>query len=499
MNCKIYFILFFLMLLCAISNGAQITVSNGTYFGQQALYIHNSYATLCVLPKLGGRLISFSLRNEPDSETLYTARHNIHFAPDDQWKGSNYGGVSDVDAPGWPGHFWGTPYEVKINRNKGRIALSAQTNDLETTRHLTFLPGSTILQVDIEQTSIASVTKQSAIRLHAEHAVGRAADTNDTIYLRNQKGLVAIPYKPGWENPRFSHENPTEGWMAFVDALSEIAMVRLFKNPDEDIQVLVWHGHNEGGPVRDKLGGFYAADRLFKPTTLSPGASLHAAEEFYIIKGLERIDAVHDYTACAFTMDRDVYAEGMTAHFTVAVGSAKEAGPFYIRFDYGGKEQVKQTHLISPGKTAKISFDAIVTNSTCPLIRIANKTKQIIATISRPIEIDNEGYIAAQKKLNQVQGLYDQILAFNKKEGATNKAPAAAVLVLAEKHLQLMQEKITAGHLAWIEEHSEDIIHELSAVCAGMKNEEETDPSDQKKIQSMLNQLTPPDRPPRSM
>jgi len=261
------------VLSASIGLAAQpIKVREEMLYDRPVKTLDNGLVRVSVTPEIGGRVLVFRL-NDGDRRTLHIARHNIRRKPGERWRGAEYGGLCDVATLDWPGPFWGVGYKIAETQAGGVAALrlSAQASEIGIEREVMLLPNSTICRIGVKQTNLARVPKSMVIRIHGEFALGECADNHDVILFNGPKGLVEIRYRLGWENPRFSFEHPVEGWMAYVDAREKLALVRRFLPVSKDIKVLVWHGHNEGGAVRDEKGGFYAIDRFMEPRPSSQG------------------------------------------------------------------------------------------------------------------------------------------------------------------------------------------------------------------------------------
>ncbi len=486
MNRKNIITLFAVLISFACARADSFSVTDDEYLGRDALLIENSLVTARVIPELGGRVISFRLGGDPDKETLYTARHNLRFDPGEQWLGADYGGICDVGGGGWPGPFWGLKYNVKQEPEQYAVTLSAGADGIEAERTLELIPDSTAIRISVIHTNRTENTLPYSVRTHSELAVGTAADNDDHFFHRDGKGLRHARYRLGWEIPRFTYENPEEGWMAFVDSRQRLALVRLFENADKDIKVLLWRGHNEGGPVRDEKGGFYAADRIFDNVSLAPGETVNAAETFYIIDGLRRVDFVKKFTAGSLTFDRPVYAAGLEGQFAVTIGSAFVAGPYRITMNYANETTEKTLRAFKAGSAESVTFDIQITASTDVEVTVKDILGNIVAQFSRQIKIDNEGYSVARENISAAKQIRQRIIETLTAAQTRDTDRGRAIISLVNTHINSMQQALGIGDIYSINENAETVLKELRTVEKGSASLNEFDPRKQNEIEKLI-------------
>jgi hypothetical protein len=468
---------------------AKTKISAGNVHGRDVKVIENSLVSVAIAPEIGGRILSFKIKHTP-SDTIYVARHNINHNPDDMWSGVDYGGITDVGSTGWPGPFWGANYDIEpLSDHKG-VMLETTQQGINVQRKVTLPEDSTIMKLDIAHTNTLDKPKTMSIRTHAELAVGTCADNSDYIYLKDKEGLKQYHYRLGWEDPRYSYENPVEGWMAHVDSKEKIALIRLFQPVDEDIKVLFWRGHNEGGPVRDKKGGFYALDRFMNNKPVEPGETINATEEFYIIQGLSRVDFVNGYMAGAVELDKLIYGPGQEVNTTVLVGGAKKDGPYKVTISTDlAIIDSKNLPAHQPGQTSSVKFKFYSQGDTDLKVSVLNTDGKQIANAVRKIKVDKQGYQKMLEMIKVAENLRDSITSTIKQKGYSDKDTGEALKELAEIQMQKLENAQRAGNLEFFGIQAEKEIQKMRNIYEGLIEMTDFNNAAQKNIDKLKSQI----------
>jgi len=485
------------VLSASIGLAAQpIKVREEMLYDRPVKTLDNGLVRVSVTPEIGGRVLVFRL-NDGDRRTLHIARHNIRRKPGERWRGAEYGGLCDVATLDWPGPFWGVGYKIAETQAGGVAALrlSAQASEIGIEREVMLLPNSTICRIGVKQTNLARVPKSMVIRIHGEFALGECADNHDVILFNGPKGLVEIRYRLGWENPRFSFEHPVEGWMAYVDAREKLALVRRFLPVSKDIKVLVWHGHNEGGAVRDEKGGFYAIDRFMEPQAVEPGKTITAAEEYAIIDGLPFVDFVAEHVAGAVVLDRGTYGPGQKARATVVIGGGKAGGPYKVAVAAispdGAKAELgaKTVPAHAPGKASSVTFEWAPKASCMLSASVADASGKPLAKATKKVVVDAGAFVKADLVVSKVMEYADQLVAAlaAKRLGSTPQGQAQVALV--RWYENQLRQAMTSGDFAAAETNGRAVIERLKASLAHVKALEAADQGKQAAIPELLGEL----------
>ncbi len=310
----------FLLALIAIgalaepeSSGPRIV--ERTYAGRRrGLAILSDHLEVGVVPALGGRIVELIPRST-GKNTLHAATWNYHLGPGDKWPGAEYGGICDCPTEGWPGDFWGILYNVQPLYETDALGLQAEaeTNGVHIVRQMVVPHGTSKLVVRVRQTNTSDRPKSMVLRLHGEFRIGTQADAQDVIFWKDGDVLRERRYIPGSEAPRLSFDRVTDGWSAMVDTVEREALVHRFLEPPGPSRVFFWSGHPEPPPgTMESTGdtGWYNNERFGPRTTVEPGGSLTAVEEFWALRGLGRVDDCRDEGAAALELPRERFGAG---------------------------------------------------------------------------------------------------------------------------------------------------------------------------------------------
>lgn len=432
--------------------GSLLGAEDATRFGRPVVVVDNGLVELAVTPEIGGRVLAFDLLPEGWS-AIYVARHNIALQPEDQWEGAEYGGISDIGSHGWPGPFWGLEYDVDHDAQDDlALTVSAEADGMMVERTLRLLPESTALQMRVVQTNTSDQPRPMTIRTHSEFALGDRADDVDAYYHQSKDGLTEFPYRLGMENPRLTWDHPVEKWHAVVDREKPFALVRVFEPYLEGTKFLVWHGHNEGGPVRDEKGGFYAIDRFDPERDVPAGESLESLDTFYFVRGLTRVDWVNGLRAGALVQDKSSYGPGETATITVLAGSAVSADLLsaeLILQPEGGKATVslgqKTLAATEPGQSTSVTFSLPVEEAGRWQLTLKDAQGQLVAQAEQPLNLDAENHADAKRLVAEANTYVNAIGGLVAAKGLSDQPMGKAQLELAASRLAGMEKLFNKG------------------------------------------------------
>lgn len=462
------------VLSCCLTQATAVSTDDTIIYNRPAIQLDNGYVQLVVTPEIGGRVLLFATHD--GDNVLNVSRHNIHRSPDDQWQGAEYGGIADAATRSWPGDFWGLTYDLDTSRDHDTVAVrvSAEAGGVKVERDMTLLPESTACRLDITHTNTADQSLPVVIRTHCEYAIGTCADDTDLIVYAGKDGLVELPYRLGWENPRMSFEHPTGGWIACVDQAERIALVRRFLTDTDNVELFFWRGHNEGGPVRDECGGFYSLDRFMQPVSLQPGKSISQTEELFIINGLPRVDMVADQTAVAVLPDKLAYGPRDTAKITIMAGAAHAGGPYTVQITADLDDDTAQTktsgyEVILPAHEAgKASASEMVqwSLSTSRKIqcRIVTAEGEAIGTIGRKLTVDEAAWRESEDAIVALEKTRLDMLATLKEMQDTDRPTVTSLQKLADWYLATARQLFDQGRYAEAAERARTGSSTLSSV-----------------------------------
>lgn len=468
---------------------AKTKISADNVHGRDVKVFENSLVTVAIAPEIGGRILSFKMKGTP-GDTIYVARHNINFDPDDMWSGVDYGGITDVGSTGWPGPFWGANYNIEPLKDDNGVMLQTTQQGINVQRKVTLPEDSTIMKLDVTQTNTLETPKTMSIRTHAELAVGTCADNNDYIYLKGKQGLEQYHYRLGWEDPRYSYENPVGGWMAHVDSKEQIALIRLFQPVDDDIKVLFWRGHNEGGPVRDKKGGFYALDRFMKNQSVQPGNTITASEEFYIVTGLKRVDFVNQYMAGAVELDKMTYGPGQEVTATVSIGGAKKEGPYKVTISTDlAIIDSKNLPAHQPGRAMSVDFKFHSQGTTNLKVVVLDSSGKQIAKATRKINVDIDRYEKMLKIIESAEKLKASIRSTINEKGYSDTTTGRALEKLADVQMTKLNDARQAGNLEYFDHQAGIEIAKMNNIYDGLLEMTDFSKPAQKNIEKFTSQI----------
>lgn len=444
-----------LCLLLAFAAQAQdIEIRKEKLYDRPVRILDNGLIQTAVTPEIGARVLDFRLKGRDHARALQIHRHYINRQPGEQWQGGEYGGLADMATQGWPGEIWGLVFDVDQIEVAGTPAVQFTTeyNQVQHQRRVTLLPESTVLQYHTTQKNLADQTQKLTIRIHAELAVGESADDFDRIYLVDDKGHKEIVYRLGWENPRLSWEHPG-AWIACVDTREKIAVVRWF-HPVTNDKVLIWHGQNVGGPVRDMRGGFYGIDRFMQEQNVAPGQKIEAQEDLAIIEGLSRVDfaVAENYVAGELLLDQAAYGPAEEATLTLVIGGGLQGNAHKARI-YTGPSDGADSELASleipaykAGKAASASTSFVPKESCKVRAEIFNAKGEQIAECAREIKVDAKTYAAAAAKQNQLKQKVEVLLSALAENGLKDQSTGQAQMQLARFYADEYQALMEKGN-----------------------------------------------------
>lgn len=470
-----------LFLLLALTAQAQETkIQKGKLYERPVRILDNGLVQASVTPEIGARVLDFRLKNQENARALMVHRHYIHRQPGEQWQGGEYGGLADMATHGWPGDIWGLEFDAeKVDfSGKPAVQLTKEYNQVLHQRRVAILPDSTVLQYHSTQKNVGPEAQKLTIRIHGELAVGESADDYDRIYLVDEKGHKEIVYRLGWENPRLSWEHPGP-WMACVDTREKLAVVRWF-HPVTNDKVLVWHGQNIGGKVRDMKGGFYGIDRFMEEKSVAPGQEIEAQEDLAIIQGLPRVDfaLAEGYLAGGLLLDQEAYGPEEEATLTLVIGGGLKGNAYKARLHIlqSNGETSKLANLDIPaygiGQTASASTSFVPKKSCKVRAEIMSLDGEKLAECERDLPIEAEAYAAARKMGTALTEKAESLVSTLEKKGLANQSTGQAQVRLSQFYCAEFQNLMEKGRFQEAAQKAEGYIRKLEKALgqAGQAN-----------------------------
>lgn len=288
--------------------------------------IGNGVVSLGFTPEIGGRVLEFTLL-KTGHNVLQPRYDNLHLQPDDNWAGGDYGGMSDLATPGWPGPFWGETYKVDSSASDAEspsVVVSAETEGFGISRRMTLPAKAALAEIEVTQTNLSPVPRRSVIRLHTELAVGERARTGDRIFYPGGGEVHSFRYTIGAEYERFRWLEIDEPWVAISDPVDQEVLLRTFEDGTAlPYRLFFWVGAAESAESLGYKGAFYALDWFGAEHSLAPGASHSAKETLQLIHGMGRVDFFHQGIAGSLSLQRGRAAAGSSIRIDAALGSAR--------------------------------------------------------------------------------------------------------------------------------------------------------------------------------
>lgn len=299
--------------------------------------ISNGIVSLGLTPAIGGRILEFTLL-ETGHNALQPRYDNLHLQPDDNWAGGEYGGMSDLATPGWPGPFWGQTYTVTALENGEAgpgILVSAEAEGFGVSRRMTLPAGRAMAEINVTQTNLSEVPRSSVIRLHTEMAVGSRARTGDLVFYPGGGKVNSFRYTIGAEYERFRWLEIDEGWVAIADPVDRELLIRTFEDDTPlPYKLFFWVGAAESAETLGYRGAFYALDWFGAEHPLAPGASHSAKETLQLVHGMDRVDFFRQGIAGSLGLQRARAAAGSTVRIDAALGSARSIPAHRVRLSF---------------------------------------------------------------------------------------------------------------------------------------------------------------------
>ena len=446
------FTLLFLAASAAPATSLPPEVGTGTV-GDRPLYtLKNEHVQLTFTTEIGGRILEF---RKPDRghNAVQPRFDNLHLDPEDDWPGADYGGMSDLATPGWPGPFWDKDFGLDHLSDREAL-VRAEAEGFAIERRMSLPAGSTSAVLQLKQTNVSEEPRSSVIRLHAELAVGERARTGDRIFFPGAEGVESFTYTIGAEYERFRWLELHEGWLAVADAVDEAVLLRTFSDGSSlPYRVFFWVGAAESAETLGYHGAFYAIDWFGSERALQPGESHQATESFHLIHGMHEVDFFSDGFVGSLTLQRTRGAADMPLEIAAAVGThhAFDGGTVHLEMDRGEEtsQPIGSLSLAAeaPGVAASESLDWTVPSLPDGPIQIRarflDQSGELLAETSETFTVTSALVESATERMSRLEEAWAGLLARTSRKA--NALDVRTESAIQKQRMEKIRNAIKAG------------------------------------------------------